>query len=263
MPLADRFSMSGRRALVTGASMSMGREIALAFAEAGADVAVHFASRIDEALGLGSAAGEVAAEIERLGRRAVLVDADLGETGAGRRAVEAAIAGLGAVDVLVVCASVQRWETFEEASEKAVALQVQVDFLATIELMQAALPGMKERHWGRVLTIGSINEKRPHEHLAVYAALKSAQANLAMGLAKRYAAHGVTVNNIAPGLVHTVRNRFRREDPDGWALIQQGANPMHRAGRPEEIAPAALLLCSEAGSFITGANLDIGGGAHL
>jgi NAD(P)-dependent dehydrogenase (short-subunit alcohol dehydrogenase family) len=261
--IAGRFSMTGRRALVTGASLSMGREIAILFAQAGADVAVHHSSAFDARAGAPGAAAEVASAIAALGRRSVVIDADLAGAGAGRRTVAETIAAFGGLDVLVVCASVQHWQALEEVTSEAIEHQVRVDLAATIELLQAALPGMRERGWGRVLTMGSINQKRPHPSLAVYAALKDAQRNLALGLARRYARHGVMVNNLAPGLVATERNRFRRADPEEWRRIESRANPMERAARPEEIAPAALLLCSEAASFIAGADLDISGGGHL
>jgi glucose 1-dehydrogenase len=77
------------------------------------------------------------------------------------------------------------------------------------------------------------------------------------------APHGVTVNNLSPGLVATARNAWRRVDADQWAAIQAESSPMGRAGTPDEMANAALLLCSEAGSFITGADLQVTGGAHL
>jgi NAD(P)-dependent dehydrogenase (short-subunit alcohol dehydrogenase family) len=122
---------------------------------------------------------------------------------------------------------------------------------------------MKERGWGRVVTLGSINETSPEAELSVYAALKCAQHNFANNLARQYAPFGVTLNNLSPGLVATERNRWRREDADAWAAIEAGSSPMGRAGTPDDVAAAALLLCSEAGRFITGADLQVNGGRHL
>jgi NAD(P)-dependent dehydrogenase (short-subunit alcohol dehydrogenase family) len=122
---------------------------------------------------------------------------------------------------------------------------------------------MRTRGWGRILTIGSINQTRPAPDLAVYAALKAAQHNLSINLARQLAPHGVTVNNLSPGLIATARNAWRRVDADEWKAIQTGSNPMGRAGTPEEMANAAMVVCSEAGSFITGADLQATGGAHL
>ena len=150
-----------------------------------------------------------------------------------------------------------------EVTPEQIERQIQINFRASIELLQAALPAMKRRGWGRVLTIGSINQTRPEPVLSVYAALKSAQHNLCINLAKQYAPFGVTVNNLSPGLIATERNAWRRVDAADWARIEQNANPMSRAGTPDEMAGAALLLCSEAGSFITGADLQATGGKHL
>lgn len=261
--IASRFDMAGRRALVTGGSLSIGKAIAVAFAEAGADIAVHFAPAADAAFHEPDAAQATVGEIRALGRRACAIAADFEQAGEARRTVEDAYEALGSVDVLVVCASIQYRTPFLDVTSDQIARQIQINFTATIELLQAAIPGMRARKWGRVLTIGSINETRPEPELAVYAALKSAQYNLAINLARDCAADNVTVNNLSPGLIATERNRWRRQDAAVWSDIQRRANPMARAGAPDEIASGALLLCSEAGSFITGADLQIDGGHHL
>jgi len=261
--LAARFSMTGRRALVTGGSVSIGRSIALAFADAGADVAIHYSTAADAAFGKPGAAEETAALVRERGRRAAIIEADFAVAGEARRTVEAAVAALGGVDVLVVCASIQYRVPFDDVTPEQIERQIDINFKATVELLQSALPPMKARGWGRVLTIGSVNQTTPEAQLSIYAALKSAQHNLSINLAKQYAPFGVTVNNLSPGLIATERNRWRREDANAWAEIQRTACPMQRAGTPDEMAGAALLLCSEAGSFITGADLQATGGRHL
>lgn len=261
--VAQRFSMQGRRALVTGGSVSIGRAIALAFAEAGADVAVHYSAAADVAFGLPDAARDTVAEIAARGRKGLAIEADFSIAGEARRCVEAATQGLSGLDVVVACASVQKRVPFLEYPMEEMERQVRINFLATLELLQAALPGMRENGWGRILTIGSINEMKPEPDQPVYAALKSAQTNLAMNLARDNAKYGITVNNLAPGLIATERNRWRRQDAGVWAEIQKQYSPFGRAGTPDEMAAAALLLCSEAGSYVTGASLEATGGAHL
>jgi len=261
--VADRFSMRGRSALVTGGSLSIGRAIALGFADAGADVAVHFSREADAAFGQPDAAEETVAAIRERGRRGVAVEGGFERHGEARRCFEAAEKELGRIDVLVACASVQYRTPFDLVTQDEIDRQVRINFDATVELLQVALPVMKERGWGRVLTIGSVNQTRPEPELAIYAALKSAQHNLAINLARQYAPFGVTVNNLSPGLIATERNRWRRSDAEAWASIERGSSPMGRAGAPEEMVGAALLLCSEAGSFITGADLQATGGRHL
>jgi glucose 1-dehydrogenase len=262
--MVDRFSMVGRRALVTGASMSIGRSIALGFADHGAAVAIHYSAASDARVGQPDAAGATLTEVRARDVAACLIEADLEREGSGHEVVARAGAELGHVDVLVACASVQTRTPFEQVSVEEIARQFRINFVATIELLQAALPPMKDRGWGRALLIGSINEVRPAPDLAIYAALKAAQHNLAINLARRYAPFNVMVNTLAPGLVETERNRWRREDLEDWRRIEtRSAAPIGRAAMPDEIVGAALLLCSEAASYIAGAELMVTGAAHL
>jgi len=259
----ERFSMAGRTALITGASLSIGRALALAFAENGADIAIHYAAAADKAYGFPDAAVETAQECSGRGANVTTIEADLGEPGTGRRVVEQAIAKLGKVDILVVGASIQYRGGFETITPEQVQRQVAINFQATIDLLQAALPPMRERGWGRVVTIGSINQVRPEPGLAVYAALKDAQKNLCFNLARQYAAWGVNLNNLAPGLIATERNRWRRGDEAVWSQIQRTVSPTGRAGQPNDLVGAALLLCSDAGAYIAGADLMVTGAGHL
>jgi len=262
--MSSWFSMQGRTALVTGASMSIGRSIALGFADQGARVAIHHSAAADAAAGLPEAAQSTAAEVRARGVEACLVDADLLQEGGGLRAFEAAAAQFGAIDVLVVCASIQFRAPFAEVTPAQIDRQIAINFRATVELLQSALPPMQERRWGRVLTIGSINQVRPEPDLAIYAALKSAQQNLCINLARQYAPYNVMINNLSPGLVATERNRWRRADAEDWARIQAAvAAPIGRAAEPDEMVGAALLLCSEAASYIAGVDLMVTAGAHL
>lgn len=258
------FSMGGKKALITGASMSIGRCIALGFADHGASVAVHHSAEADARMGLPDAARATLDAVKMRGVDGCLVEADLGVDGGGRRAVEAAISALGRIDVLVVCASIQQRTPFLQLTTEEIQRQFAINFRATVELLQAALPPMQQRNWGRVLTIGSINQLRPSPDLAVYAALKAAQHNLCINLARQYAPFNVMVNNLSPGLVATERNRWRRVDAEDWKRIQAAATaPIGRAAEPDEMVGAALLLCSEAASYIAGVDLMVTGGAHL
>jgi NAD(P)-dependent dehydrogenase (short-subunit alcohol dehydrogenase family) len=258
------FSMAGRRALVTGASLSIGRSIALGFADHGAAIAVHYCAAADQAFGQPDAAQETLAAVQSRGVRACLVEADLAREGAGGQAFAGAAAGLGGVDILVVCASVQSRTPFLDVTGDEIERQIRINFRATVELLQAALPAMRTHGWGRVLTIGSINQVRPEPELAIYAALKSAQQNLCINLARQYAPFNVMINNLSPGLVATERNRWRRQDAEAWRTIQATAGkPMARAAEPDEMVGAAVLLCSDAASYIAGADLMVTGGGHL
>jgi NAD(P)-dependent dehydrogenase (short-subunit alcohol dehydrogenase family) len=257
------FSLAGRKALVTGGSVSIGRAIALAFAQAGADVAIQYLAEADHNFGLPDAASDTCGKIEAFGRKAVAIEADFAEPETAKGAVKEADAALGGLDILVIGASIQKRQAFLDVGREDLSLQARVNFFSSVELLQAALPNMASRGWGRVLSIGSVNETRPEAELSVYAALKAAQANLIVNLARQYAATGVTLNTLSPGLVATERNRWRREDAAEWVEIEKRSNPMARAGTVDDMTGAALLLCSPASEFITGACLQATGGAHL
>jgi NAD(P)-dependent dehydrogenase (short-subunit alcohol dehydrogenase family) len=258
------FSMAGRRALITGASLSIGRSLALGFADHGASIAIHHSAAADNAFGKPDAAQDTLAAVKERGVAACVVESDLSREGAGRDTVDKAIAGLGGVDILVVCASIQSRTPFLEITAAEIDRQIGINFRASVELLQAALPPMKERGWGRVLTIGSINQVKPEPDLAIYAALKSAQHNLAFNLARQYAPFNVMINNLSPGIVETERNRWRRKDAEEWRQIQKAAaGAIGRAAQPDEMVGAAVLLCSEAASYIAGIDLPVTGGSHL
>jgi NAD(P)-dependent dehydrogenase (short-subunit alcohol dehydrogenase family) len=244
------FSLSGRNALITGSSRGIGAAMARGFAAAGAKVAVHCAGRIDEARRV---AGEIGG---------CVVQADLGATGGAQACWDGAIAGLGRIDILVCNASIQIPKPWLEASGEDFDRQVQVNLRATWELLRLAAPGMGERSWGRILTIGSVQEAKPNPAMLVYAATKCAQTSMTLTLAKQLAPRGVTVNNIAPGVIDTERTRARIVD-EAYRQRVMGWIPSGRIGEPEDCVGAALLLCSDAGSYITGQNLFVDGGMAL
>lgn len=256
MSLPPSFSLAGRRALVTGSSRGIGAALARTFAAAGADVAVHFTGQV-------APAEEVAAAVRALGRRSCAVQADLGADDGPARAYAGAVDGLGGPpDILVCNASVQQPTEWLKVGRADFAQQVNVNFRATLELCQLAAPAMIQRHWGRILTVGSVQELRPHPHMIVYAGTKCAQTSLARNLAKQLGVHGITVNNLAPGVILTDRNVDRLRDA-AYAAKFLAAIPAGRFGEPADCAGAALLLCSDAGRYITGQNLFVDGGLSL
>jgi NAD(P)-dependent dehydrogenase (short-subunit alcohol dehydrogenase family) len=261
--VARRFDIRGRRAFVTGGSLGIGRAIALGLAEAGADVAIQTSLDADKALGYPDAADGTKEALQRLCRCSAVVQSDFANPGAATQALSSAVSRLGGIDILVIAASTQTNGAFRDVSTDIMARHVAINFAATVELLQGVLPPMQARGWGRILSIGSVNQTKPDAELAVYAALKAAQHNLVINLARQYAAHGVTINTLSPGLVETARNQWRRAVPEEWAQLQKRYSPMQRAAHPEEMVGPALLLCSDAGSFITGSDLQATGGGHL
>jgi NAD(P)-dependent dehydrogenase (short-subunit alcohol dehydrogenase family) len=252
------FDLTGRTALVTGARRGIGRAIAMALAAQGARVAVHHAVAGDER----SDAVAVAGEIVRRGGSAHCFEADFSRPGAGTRLAAGVIALLGPIDILVLNASIEILEAFESIPGEHFDRQVAINLRAPLELIQALLPGMKQRRWGRVLTIGSIQQIKPHPEMLVYAGTKAAQMNWVRNLARHHGCDGVTINNLAPGAIWTARNDSRMSDPDLRLQAEQRI-PAGRLGKPDDLVGAALLLCSDAGSYINGADLFVDGGMSV
>jgi glucose 1-dehydrogenase len=253
--IGQGFSLAGRTALITGSSRGIGAAMARTFAEAGADVAVHCAGRTDEA-------EKVAVQVRACGRKAVVVQADLGAAEGARRCWDAAVAGLGRVDILVLNASIQLPKPWLEATMEDFDRQMTVNVRASYELLRLGAPPMCDRGWGRILTIGSVQEAKPNPAMLVYAATKNAQSAMMRGLAKQLAPQGVTINGLAPGVIDTDRTRERIVDESYRQKVMSWI-PAGRIGEPEDCAGAALLLCSDAGSYITGHNLFVDGGMGL
>lgn len=253
--IASGFSLAGRSALITGSSRGIGAAMALRFAEAGADVAVHCAGRATDA-------EQVAAAVRALGRRSTVVQADLAAADGAQRCWDGAVAGLGTIDILVLNASIQIPGPWLEATAADFDRQMAVNVRASWELLRLAAPGMCGRRWGRILTIGSVQEAKPNPAMLVYAASKCAQSAMMRALARTLAADGVTVNGLAPGVIDTERTRSRIADEDYRQRVM-GWIPSGRIGEPGDCAGAALLLCSDAGGYITGQNLFVDGGMGL
>ena len=253
----------GRRVLVTGGSRGIAAAIARALASEGARVAINFSASADASAGKSEAARALVAEIEAGGGSAQAIEQDLTVAGGGRALVEKAIAGLGSIDGLVLSASIQRHVPFLRQSPEDVDAQFRINLHANIEILQAVLPPMVKAGFGRILTIGSIQEVAPSPEMPIYALTKAALKNLVENLAIQAGPHGVTINNLAPGLIQTDRNAHRRADPDQWQKLTRSANPVGRAGTPEDLVGAAIHLLSKEAGFITGATLYATGGAHI
>jgi glucose 1-dehydrogenase len=248
------FDLSGRRALVTGASRGIGRAIAVGLARHGADVAVHYA-------GNARAAQETCDAIGSLGRHAIAVGADLAADNA-IELIAAGTAAFGPIDVLILNASVQHYRTCLEPDRAEFDRQMIVNVRASLELDQRFVPGMVERRWGRVVSIGSVQQYRTSPMLLPYGASKAAQEHLMRNFARQLSGSGVTFNNVAPGLIETDRTDAVMRDAEKLKLWTDRI-PAGRIGSPDDCVGAVLLLCSDAGSYITGIDLPVDGGLRL
>ncbi len=246
------FRLTGRTALVTGARREIGRAIALGLAGAGARLAIHHADTAEEA---GDAAA-VVREIQGMGRQAAPFGQDFALDDAGHL-LAASVTAWAPIDILVLNASIELPEEFRQITREHFDRQIAVNLRTTMELLQDLVPPMAERGWGRVVTIGSVQQERPHPAMFVYSGSKAAQLNWTLSLARQFGGQGVTVNNVAPGAILTARNR-QQMAVEGEALAQR--IPSGRLGRPDDLVGAAMLLCSDAGCYINGVNLFVDGG---
>lgn len=245
------FSLIDKRALVTGASRGIGRAIALAYAQAGADVAL--IARNVELL------EEVAEEIRALGRKAVVCPADALDEAALRSAIETGITGLGGLDILVnnaggnsfsIPVATMRMSGWEKT------LRLNLD--SVVQATQASLPALTESK-GSIINVSSVVALRGAPTMAHYGAAKAALVSFTQSLALETAWAGVRVNALLPGWIDTDLTDFLRtsKEAEEGALARV---PMQRWGTPEEIAEPAVFLASSAANFMTGQSLIVDGG---
>lgn len=253
--LAEKFKLSGKTALVTGSSQGIGKGIALALAGCGADVILHCRKNRSEA-------EQVAEEIRSLGVDSFVIESDLSSADSAA-AIYRQIHEKGKrLDILVINASVQIPRLWREVTTQDFDIQVNTNFRSTLQLMQVFTPDMIAGGWGRIITIGSVQQTKPHPAMIIYAATKSAVLNMVRNVAMQLADKGITVNNIAPGVIGTARIEQDLPETDE-RITKRQETPSGDIGSPEDCAAMAVLLCSEAGRFITGQNINIDGGMSL
>lgn len=250
-------------AVVTGGGRGIGRAIALAFAEEGADVVVtaRTASELDS----------VAAEIQRLGRKGVALTVDLSQREAIQACVDNIAAEFAAVDILVNNAGIggaQDPNPVAQYNDDFWDLSLFVNLTAPYLLMKAFLPKMIEQNWGRIINIASTAAKRGALNRSAYSVSKHGLIGLTRSAALEVVTHGVTVNAICPGPIRTAmltRLLQYRADLQGITLeeVEQSVNPMKRLLEPEEVAEMAVYLASETAGGVTGQALNIDGGSVM
>lgn len=251
----SQFSLKGKTALVTGSSRGIGRAILLGLAEQGANVVAH-------GVRAGAAAEETLAAATALGVDATFIAGDLSAPKGGRQFAEAVLAQVGRIDVVVLNASVQMRKDWSDITADDFDFQMRTNFQASLEMLQVLVPPMQTAGWGRVLTVGSVQQANPHPQMLVYAATKCAQMSMVHSLARDLAPDGITVNNLAPGVILTDRNTDALAD-DAYAEIVRSKIPAAYFGESQDCVGVAQLLCSDAGRYITGQNLYADGGMSL
>jgi 3-oxoacyl-[acyl-carrier protein] reductase len=240
----SQLPLEGKVALVTGAAKRTGRTIALALAEAGADLVIHYNASAD-------AAEEVVGEVERRGRRALALAADLSDAAATETAFQQAAHTLGGLHILVNNACGILWKRLDATTAAEWHWAVEQTLHITFHACQAALPTMRQQGFGRIVNLIDVDADslRAVPGLTPYKIGKTGVLMLTRTLAVTEAPHGITVNGVSPG---TLDNSERKPPLERI--------PAGRFGTAEEVARAVLFLADPASGYITGTNIKVSGG---
>ena len=247
--------LAGRTSVVTGSGRNIGRAIALSLAAQGARVVIN--GHADRA-----AVDGVVADIQAAGGEALGVMADVGRDDEVRALVEQAVSRFGGVDIAVSNVGIRRKQPFLEITPDQWDEVLRTNLSAAYYLARHAIPGMRERRWGRIVLIsgfdgfwGQVTE-RAHNITA-----KAGLHGLAMALAREFGPDGITANTVAPGAIDTIRDWSQYTHQQRERL--EAEIPLGRYGRPDEVAAACDLLCSDRGGFISGQVVHVNGGHYM
>lgn len=242
------FDLTGKKAIVTGSTQGIGKAVAETLYKQGATVYIIGATSMEKCKTVS----------DSLGERAIPVLCDLRAADCAEKLYKVT----GDVDILVLNASIQYKKPWNEITPEEYETQMNMNFRSSLFLIQKYYDGMKAKKWGRIITVGSVQQHKPHKEMLVYAASKAAQMNMVKNLAKQISCYGITVNNIAPGVIATPRNAYALADKTYAPQVLAGI-PVGYAGESTDCAGAVLLLCSEEGRYINGADIVVDGGMQL
>jgi len=246
-------SLEGKKALVTGASRGIGRATAIALAEAGADVAINYA-------GSAQAASETAAAVEALGRKALLVQADVGKLDAFEQMVAQVLEAFGSLDILVNNAGITRDNLMMRMKEEDFDQVIETNLKGVFNGIKAVTRPMMKQRSGRIINISSVVGAIGNAGQANYAAAKAGVIGLTKSAARELAARGITVNCVAPGFIETDMTDKLPEDIKNQMF---GQIPLARFGQAAEVASVVRFLASDAASYMTGQTIHVDGGMYM
>lgn len=246
-------SLEGKKALVTGASRGIGRAIALALAEAGADVAINYS-------GSEAAAAETASAVEALGRRAVIVKANVGKADEFDAMVKEVIEQLGALDILVNNAGITRDNLIMRMKEEEFDQVIETNLKGVFNGIKAVTRPMMKQRSGRIINISSVVGVLGNPGQANYVAAKAGVIGLTKASAKELASRGITVNCVAPGFIQT---DMTDKLPEEMKESLSAQIPLSRLGDAADIANAVRFLASDAAAYMTGQTVHVDGGMYM
>ncbi len=243
------FDLTGRAALVTGASGGIGAAVARALHGAGATVGIS-----------GTRTGPLQDLAAALGGRVHVLACDLADAAAVEALPKQAAEAMGGIDILVNNAGITRDGLLMRMSDEDWAAVIEVNLNATFRLCRAVLRGMAKARWGRIVNVTSVVAQAGNPGQANYAAAKAGVLGMSKSLAHEIGSRGITVNCVAPGLIETAMTEKLTDEQRQRILA---GVPAGRMGRPEEVAAAVLYLASEEAAYVTGATLNINGGGDM
>lgn len=248
-----QIDLTGKVALVTGASRGIGRAVALELGRSGAQVVVNFR-------GQQQAADDVVAEIERNGGQAVAIQADISQGADVDRLVKAAIDAYGRIDILVNNAGIARDNLLLRMKDDEWDDVISTNLRGTFLLTKAVLRPMMKARWGRIITISSVIGLMGNAGQANYAAAKAGLIGFSKSVAREMASRNITANIIAPGFIETDITSNLSDDIKTTAV---NAIPAGRFGQPDDVAGAVVFLASDIAAYITGQTLAVDGGMTM
>lgn len=243
------FDLTGKNALITGASGGIGGEIAKALHAAGATVAIS-----------GTRQGPLDELAAELGDRVHVLTCNLSDAEAVEALPKQAISAMGSVDILVNNAGITRDNLFMRMSDDEWNSVLDVNLTATMRLCRGVLRGMMKARWGRIVNISSVVGATGNPGQGNYAASKAGMIGMSKSLAYEVASRGITVNAVAPGFIQTAMTDKLNEDQKSNILTQI---PAGRMGQPGDIAAAVLYLASDQAGYMTGSTLHVNGGMAM
>ena len=250
--------LEGKVALVTGASRGIGRAIALKLAQCGADLALNY---VDDPEGRNRQDAErVVAEIQQLGRRALLVEANVADEAAVDAMVAEAATQLGRIDILINNAGIVRDITLKKMTKQQWDEVIAVNLTGVFNCTRSALPLMREAGWCRIVSVASVVGQMGNIGQANYAASKAGIMGFTKSVARETARRGITVNAVAPGFISTQMLETVPEEVRASILSQI---PAGRFGEPADVANVVALLASEEAGYLTGQVIHINGGVYM
>lgn len=246
--------LTGKTAVVTGASKGIGAGIAKAFAQAGANVVVNYAKAKDDA-------EKLTAEITKAGGSAIAVQADVSKQADVDRLFDATRKAFGTVDILVNNAGVYEFAPIEQVTEESYRRMFDLNVLGTVLSTQAAVKAMNGS--GSIINLSSVAALTPPPTGSLYSATKGAVDVITRSLAQELGPRKIRVNSLAPGLVETEGTRASGNAEGEFKTYAVSRTPLGRVGLPEDIAKVAVFLASDDSAWMTGEVLPVGGGVRL